>query len=96
MSSFLAPVVLDIHHLEEEAFGSGQLLPYLGRHALGHHMLVGDLNGEFDDLPDNSTLALHARTQCLLGHVDAVDGRISRQYPQGRRIARHLEIGILE
>ena len=35
------------------------LLPHLRRHALGNHVLVGDLHRELDDLADETAFALH-------------------------------------
>ena len=87
---------LDVHHLEIEPLGAGEVLPRLRVHALGDHVLVRDLDGELDDLADQPALALRLRPDRLLRHVDAVDRRVSREHAQRGGVTGHLKVGVLE
>jgi hypothetical protein len=64
--------------------------------ALGHQALVGRIHRKGDQVIDEGGLALHPGAQRLGGHVAAVDDGVAGQHPQGRGVARHLDVGVLE
>ena len=60
-------------------------------------MLVGDLDGEFDDFADQASSRL-AREAVMASFVMSTPSIacISRQHPQRGGVTGHLEVGIFE